>query len=222
MRKPVLVFDFDNTLTAGDVLDEIVEKFSPNEEWKVWEREWAEGRLPARECLRLQVENLCVTRKRLFEHLLSVRLDPAFAGILRWARARQVEVLIVSDSFLPLITHILAHNEITDLPVFANDLEFSGQRMHPSFPFHDPAFPRSANAKAKHLAPYADNTVIFAGDGRSDLDAALAADIVFAKDALAKELTACGKPFHTFTTLEPLLAFLQSLERELPGFGKTS
>ena len=222
MRKPVLVFDFDNTLTAGDVLDEIVEKFSPNEEWKVWEREWAAGRLPARECLRLQVENLHVTRERLFEHLLSVRLDPAFAEILRWARARQVEVLIVSDSFLPLITHILAHNEITDLPVFANDLEFSGQRMHPSFPFHDPAFPRSANAKAKHLAPYADNTVIFAGDGRSDLDAALAADIVFAKDALAKELTACGKPFHTFTTLDPLPAFLQSLERELPGFGKAS
>src|SRR5437868_1435578 len=185
MRKPVLVFDFDNTLTVGDVLDEVIERFSPNEDWKAWEREWVEGRLPAIECLRLQVANLRVSRERLFEHLLGVRLDPAFAGVLRWARARQVETFIVSDSFTPLIRHILASNAIADVPVFANDLEFAGDRMIPSFPFHDPAFPRSANAKAKHLAPYADNTIIFAGDGRSDLDAALAADIVFAKDSLA-------------------------------------
>ena len=152
MRKPVLVFDFDNTLTIGDVLDEIVEKFSPNEDWKAWEREWVEGRLAGRECLRLQVENLRVSRETLFAHLLAVRLDPAFAGILRWARARQVELFIVSDSFTPLIHQILANNAIADVPIYANGLEFSGDRMVPSFPFHDPAFPRSANAKAAAVA----------------------------------------------------------------------
>lgn len=222
MRKPVLAFDFDNTLTAGDVLDEIVAKFSPNEDWKTWEREWVEGRLPARECLRLQVENLRVTREKLFEHLDSVRLDPAFMGILRWARARQVEVLIVSDSFLPLIQRILLANSVEGVPVFANGLEFSGDRMKPSFPYHDAAFPRSANAKAKHLAPYAGNTVIFAGDGRSDLDAALASDVVFAKDSLAKELTSLGVPFHAFTALVPMLEFLQSLEQDFPRLRKAS
>ena len=222
MRKPVLVFDFDNTLTPGDVLDEIVEKFSPNEDWKVWEREWVEGRLAARECLRFQVENLRVSRETLFEHLLAVRIDRAFAGILRWARARQVEVFIVSDSFAPLITHILASNAIAGVPVFANDLEFSGDRMVPSFPFLDPAFPRSANAKAKHLAPYADHTIIFTGDGRSDLDAALAADIVFAKDALANELATRGKRFHAIRTLKPLLPFLRTLEQGLPRLKKAS
>jgi 2-hydroxy-3-keto-5-methylthiopentenyl-1-phosphate phosphatase len=222
MRKPVLAFDFDNTLTDGDVLDEVVEKFSPNEDWKVWEREWFEGRLPARECLRLQVENLRVSRERLFEHLLSVRVDPAFGGILAWARARRIEVLIVSDSFLPLIERILANNDIGGVPVYANGLEFSGDRMRVSFPFHDPAFPRSANAKAKHLAPYVDNTIIFAGDGRSDLDAAMASDIVFAKDSLAKELTARGEPFHAFTTLEPMLAFLKALEPESSLLRKAS
>ena len=193
-----------------------------NEDWKVWEREWVEGRLAARECLRFQVENLRVSRETLFEHLLAVRIDRAFAGILRWARARQVEVFIVSDSFAPLITHILASNAIADVPVFANDLEFSGDRMVPSFPFHDPAFPRSANAKAKHLAPYADHTIIFTGDGRSDLDAALAADIVFAKDALANELATRGKRFHAFRTLKPLLPFLRTLEQGLPRLKKAS
>ena len=143
MRKPVLVFDFDNTLTDGDILDLVVERFSPNDDWQAWERDWAEGRLAARDCLRMQVENLSVTREDLLEFLRPVRIDPVFSQILVWARARAVEVLIVSDSFEPFIRHILANNAIPDVPVIANGLEFFGDHLAPSFPHHDPAFPRS-------------------------------------------------------------------------------
>jgi 2,3-diketo-5-methylthio-1-phosphopentane phosphatase len=216
MRKPVLVFDFDNTLTPGDILDQVVVRFSPNDRWRHWESEWVAGRLPARECLRLQVENLRVTREALFDFLLSIRVDPAFPAILAWARARRVEVIIVSDSFLPMIRHILDNNAIQGVPVYANDLEFSGERLHPAFPFHDPAFPRSANAKARHLAPYRDNTIVYAGDGRSDLDAALESDVIFAKDSLASELAGRSVPFRSFSTLDPMLAYLESMEEKWP------
>ncbi len=210
MRKPVLVFDFDNTLTEGDVLDDVIERFSPNDAWRAWEREWAEGRMSARECLKLQVENLRVTREMLFEHLSSVRVDPAFARILEWARDRQVDTIIVSDSFEPLIRHILGNNAIEGVPVFANALAFDGDRLKPSFPHYDPAFPRSANAKAKHLAPYSGCTIVFAGDGRSDLDAALASDVVFAKDSLARDLEARGMAFRPFNRLGTVLEYLES------------
>lgn len=222
MRKPVLVFDFDNTLTTGDVLDQVVERFSPNADWQHWEAEWVAGRLPARECLRLQVENLRVTREDLFEYLRGIRVDPVFSRILEWARPRGVETIIVSDSFLPLILHILENNAIEGVPVFANDLAFSGDRLHPSFPFHDPAFPRSANAKPLHLAPYKGRTIVYAGDGRSDLDAALVSDVVFAKDSLARELAARSVAFHPFSTLEPMLAFLQSLDANRAEAGEAS
>lgn len=211
MPEPVLVFDFDNTLTEGDVLDDIVEKFSPNEDWREWEREWVAGRLPAIDCLRLQVENLRVAHADLLEDLRRIRVDPAFAKIVHWARAREVEVMIVSDSFQPLILHILENNAITGVPVFANGLEFSGERLHPSFPFHDPKFPRSANSKARHFARHRDRSVIFTGDGLSDVDAALASDIVFAKDSLARYLASHSVPFQPFDTLEPVLEYLRSL-----------
>ena len=214
MRKPVLVFDFDNTITVGDVVDEIVEKFSPNTDWREWERAWMEGRLGAIECLSLQIGNLRVSRAELLEYLSSVRIDPAFAIILDWARARQIEVVIVSDSFLPLILRILENNAIDGVPVFANGLEFSGEQLRAKFPFHDPAFPRSANSKAGHLAPYRDHTIIFVGDGRSDLDAALASDIVFAKDALATDLAARSVAFRPFVTLDPILEYLETLDQE--------
>jgi len=76
--KPVLFFDFDNTLTEGDILDEVIEIFSPDERWRDWEHAWAEGRLAARDCLRLQIENLRVTREALFAYLGRVRVDPVF------------------------------------------------------------------------------------------------------------------------------------------------
>jgi len=162
LLKPVLFFDFDNTLMQGDILDEVVEKYSPNEAWRDWENAWAQGHLPARDCLRLQVGNMRVSRERLFEDLTRVRIDPAFAEIVEWAKLRQVGINIVSDSFVPLIRHILRSNGIDGIPVFANDLRFlANDRLVASFPFYDPACERSANAKARHLMPYRANRIIF-------------------------------------------------------------
>jgi len=210
MLMPVLFFDFDNTLTDGDILDQVIEEFSPNEKWRDWEFSWEQGRLPARDCLRLQVENLRVTREELLARLSRVRVDPAFSAILAWARGRGVDVNIVSDSFVPMIRHILSVNGIEAVPVFANDLDFAADRLIPAFPHYDPACGRSANAKARHLVPYRRNQIVFAGDGHSDLDAALGADVVFAKSTLARELGALSVPFRPFDTLAPVLNYLQS------------
>jgi 2,3-diketo-5-methylthio-1-phosphopentane phosphatase len=212
LLKPALFFDFDNTLTQGDVLDNLIERYSPNEYWRDWENAWAKGDLPARDCLRLQVENMRVTRTRLLEDVAQVRIDPSFAEIVVWARRHEIEVQIVSDSFLPLIRHMLAANGIAGIPVLANGLRFEApDRLLPSFPYYDPACTCSANAKARHLAPYRDQRLIFAGDGHSDLDAALAADVVFAKATLANELDARGVAFYPFDSLEPVLAFLETV-----------
>jgi 2,3-diketo-5-methylthio-1-phosphopentane phosphatase len=215
-HKPVLFFDFDNTLTEGDLLDELIELYSPNEEWRDWEHAWAQGELPARDCLRLQIENMRVSRETLFAHLTRVRIDPAFVDIVAWARHRAVPVNIVSDSFLPFIRHVLRSNGIEGIPIFANELSFhGGDRLVPLFPYYDPSCERSANAKARHLAPHRGERIIFTGDGHSDLDAALAADVVFAKAALAKELDERGVAFYPFETLEAVLAYLETTETAL-------
>ncbi len=208
MRKPVLCFDFDNTITRGDLLDLLIEKYSPDDRWRAWEAAWSRGELSTRDCLRMQVESMQVSREELFAHLDTVRIDPAFARIVDWASSLSVDVIIVSDSFQPIIERVLRANAIEGVPVHANSLAFSAGRLVPAFPFSDPAFPRSANSKVRHLAPYREHTKIFAGDGRSDLDAALASDVVFAKDALAKELEARAVAFRRFDTLDPMLAYL--------------
>jgi 2-hydroxy-3-keto-5-methylthiopentenyl-1-phosphate phosphatase len=208
-RSPALFFDFDNTLTQGDVLDVVIEAFSPNDAWRTWEREWDSGRLSARECLQRQVENLRVSRAALFDFLSAVRIDATFATIVDWSRLWGFSLAIVSDSFEPLIHRILENNGIHGVPVYANRLDFSGNRLIPRFPYADPGCANSANAKARHLLPFREHCVVFAGDGRTDLDAALAADVVFAKDRLAAELGSLGVPFQRFDTLAPVMAYLR-------------
>ena len=216
--EPVLFFDFDNTLTDGDVLDQVIERFSIDEKWRDWENDWEAGRLSAQECLRRQVGNLRVSREALLDYLRQVRIDPAFSVIVELAARHRVGVNIVSDSFLPLILHILGNNGIQGVPVVANELSFEGDRLRPAFPHADPACLRSANAKAKHLLPYRNHRIIFAGDGHSDLDAALAADVVFAKSTLAKEMRMRAATFLPFETLEPVLRYFRAeLGRRLPG-----
>jgi 2-hydroxy-3-keto-5-methylthiopentenyl-1-phosphate phosphatase len=207
-----LFFDFDNTLTSGDLLDEVIATFSPDERWREWEDAWTHGRISARDCLREQVGALRVTRETLLRHLATARIDPAFPKILAWAKRRGVRITIVSDSFLPLIEHVLHVNGIYGVRVLANELRFCGDRLVPSFPHYDPAFPRSANAKARHVARSEARRIVFAGDGYSDLDAALAAHVVFAKARLASELAARGVPFRPFETLAPVLSFLEASE----------
>src|SRR5438046_4059981 len=119
LLKPVLFFDFDNTLMQGDILDEVIEKYSPNEAWRDWENAWARGQLPARDCLRLQVGNMRVSRERLLEDLARVRIDPAFAEIVERAKLRQVGIKVVGESFVPLIWLVMTHNGIDDNPVYA-------------------------------------------------------------------------------------------------------
>jgi len=219
MPGPVLFFDFDNTLTRGDVLDQAIEEFSPDDAWRHWEDEWAKGRLGARDCLQRQVASMRVPRATLLEYFSRVRVDPVFADIVGWARPRGVEVIIVSDNFEPLIRTALHGNGIAGVPVFANGLAFEGEdRLVPSFPFHDPACGRAANAKARHLAPYREQRIVFAGDGRSDIDPALVADVVFAKSTLARELAAKSIAYRPFDTLAPVLEFLRSdaKERAIP------
>ena len=71
---------------------------------------------------------------------------PSFDRIVASLQALEDDETLMVQSGKPvgiLRTHcdaprvLIASNSIPGVPVFANDLEFSGDRMHPAFPHHD-------------------------------------------------------------------------------------
>ena len=209
-RPPVVFFDFDNTISTGDVLDSIIERFAVGDRWQELERDWQAGRISTRDCLDGQLRSLRLTWRELREHLRGVTLDPAFLPILEFLRAEQIEHLIVSDNFTVIVAEILAQQGLSGVPLYANDLLLKDGAAIPSFPHSNPDHPGCAHCKRLHLLGRPDKFTIYVGDGRSDLCPAVIADLVFAKDSLLRDLTKMGHPCEPITDLSAVLDFLQS------------
>ena len=61
--------DFDNTMTTSDVLDDIIRRFSINEQWMVLQKAWEEDQIGTKECLEGQLKNVRVTKDALHKFL---------------------------------------------------------------------------------------------------------------------------------------------------------
>jgi 2-hydroxy-3-keto-5-methylthiopentenyl-1-phosphate phosphatase len=212
---PALFFDFDNTVTRGDVLDRVIERFSVGEAWREWEARWQEGRMSTVECLTRQVGDLRVTSDELFAFLAHVEIDPHFERIVAWASERATPLQVLSDNFKPLIEAILDRHGLGTVTVVANELAFDGDRLEPRFPWRDPACPRCAHCKARHLRASAARPRIFVGDGLSDVCPSLIAEEVFAKDSLAETLSRRRIAFRGYKALDEVLAWLEECEHRL-------
>jgi len=213
-REGFRVFiDFDNTITVGDVLDGVIERFSPDEGWRTLEAEWEEGRIGARVCLDGQLRGLRASWPEFERHLDGVALDPGFNALLELVRRERGQLTVVSDNFDLFVGHILRRSGLADVAFHANHLELAGDRVIPSFPFTNPNCPDCAHCKKTHFIPPNDDgrRVVYIGDGRSDLCPARHADIVFAKASLLAHLHEERIPCMAFDGLTDVTRALQKL-----------
>src|SRR5437016_3304830 len=75
-------FDFDNTMTTSDVLDDLISRFSINNHWEALEKAWHEGKIGTKECLEGQLRNVRISKNALHNFLKKVELDPHFHQLL--------------------------------------------------------------------------------------------------------------------------------------------
>ena len=187
-RHYVIFFDFDNTITTYDILDDIIKRFSKDDAWVSLERKWVAGHIGSRECLDGQIRRVQVSKKDLGKYLSKIKVDPAFKKILRLCDAKKIKKYILSDDFDFVLKTVLKANGIQGLSVHCNKLVFSGDRLIPKFPFLNTACHKCAHCKKGNLISKIGKAAItiYVGDGLSDICPAECADIVFAKGTLAK------------------------------------
>ena len=190
MRNIHFFLDFDGTISTGDVVDLVLERFA-DKRWKDVEKEWAEGQIGSRECLRRQIELVKASPEDLQKLVSHVRLDPHFLAFLKKAEDLGVLVTIVSDGFDLLIEQVLRQNVhdrqwiVKGIPIFSNKLRKTGKGFEAVFPT-DPCEHGCANCKAAVMRKLVavDDNVFFVGDGWSDRFAAEKAHLTFAKGRL--------------------------------------
>ena len=138
---------------------------------------------PFPECIKLLCQN--------------IKLDPYFKDFYQWSRENKVPVIVLSSGMTPIIRSLLVHlvgreaeeieivsNDVVDKPGKTKDQEDGWQlQYHDESAFgHDKSL--TIRPYAKHFANRPNDprpTMLYAGDGVSDLSAARETDLLFAK-----------------------------------------
>ncbi len=192
--------DFDGTITDVDTFDALVRAVAGDAAWDAIDGPLAAGQITLREALSRQAAELRLSRTETLAFMEShARVDPAFKDFVAAVRAHGASIRVVSSGIATIIHDALARAGV-EVDVLANDVDFAPggwtmQFVDPSDNGHDKAaHVRAARARGSRTA--------YAGDGVSDYEAALAADIRFAKAgrSLERYLTANGAPFTAFTS----------------------
>lgn len=215
LKDCAVFFDFDNTITAFDVLDSIVENFSINKKWQDFEAAWKKGRIGSKDCLSGQLKSVRVDKKALDRYLAGIKVDPYFKKIISLLRKNGVKPVILSDSFSYFIRSILRNNGIKGIKIFSNVIKLSRGRLVPSFPHQHKSCAICGNCKTNHLhkGRSCEKVIIYIGDGLSDLCPSKSSDIVFAKGSLKKYLLKEGKPFISFNGLRNVYNFIRRMDK---------
>jgi 2-hydroxy-3-keto-5-methylthiopentenyl-1-phosphate phosphatase len=198
--------DFDGTITTGDVGVHLLERLGADG-WRDIDAEYDAGEIGSRVCLLDEWDLLPHDADLLRAIAAEVPLDPDLDGLVAGLRAAGAEVSIVSDGFGFYATERCAH---LGIPVLTNAVDWSAGRLE--FPNEDRCCACSSCGTCKQ-APIKDarhrgRSTVMVGDGTSDRKAALLADVVFAKGALARWCGANAVPFGRFETLGEVRAAL--------------
>jgi 2,3-diketo-5-methylthio-1-phosphopentane phosphatase len=206
-------FDFDNTMTTSDVLDDIIRRFSVNDEWIDLEKAWDQEKIGTKECLEGQLGGVRITKKALHKFLKGVELDPHFHQLLSLLVREGIKPVILSDNFTYIVEWILRYHGIKDLKVYGNNLRFWRNHVIPSFPYDNPFCINCAHCKKIHLTKdkTEDKLIVYVGDGHSDFCPARVSDIVFAKDNLLRFMVKEELPYIAYKDLGDVYRYFQEL-----------
>jgi 2,3-diketo-5-methylthio-1-phosphopentane phosphatase len=213
---PLAVFcDFDGTFSVQDVGATLAQRHAPERRPSAWAR-FERGEIQAWDYNLEILNGLPVAVDELEAFLCSVELDPGARDLLGWCEARDVPFRILSDGFDWNLNRLQVIHRVR-FAYSANHLRYRAGRWVIRAGSPDPGCGcGTGTCKARAIRTWREDhphaKVVHIGNGRvSDTCGALAADLAFAKDSLATELSRRGAAFEPFETLHDVLPVLERL-----------
>ena len=214
------LFDFDGTISPADMGHVIFDAFA-DPAWREIDEEWIRGDITTSERARRQFELVCTDEQALLNLVDKHEVDSGFGPLVADLRARGVEVQVVSDGFDFYVGRMLAKAGLSDVPFQSNHLEFLNGAIALEFPHQRPGQDPRGGWKGEVVRSVATTgrRVAYAGDGMSDLLAARAADLLFARDRLAICCDADDIPYHSFSCMENIHRWVRRNDLGHPRVG---
>ena len=170
----------------------------------------------------LILDRLPLPQSELEAFLETVELDPGAHALVDWCGRRRVPFRVLSDGFDYNLNRLQTLHDVS-FAYDANHLRYEDETWRIRGGHRNPDCQcGTGTCKRGRIdafrAEYPDATIVHIGNGRvSDLCGALAADVAFAKDTLAEELTRRGQAFEAFSTLDEVIPRLEALLAPIGG-----
>ena len=194
LLRRVVFCDFDGTITAIETFAGMLKEFAPDLSAKIMPEMYAR-RLTLREGVRQLLESIPSKRyPEILEYASDKEIRPGLEELLDFLDNQGVPFVIISGGIRGMVEKVLSRQNLLAraASISAVELDTSGDylRVHSEFEGETELV-----AKVQVMATYPAQETIAIGDSVTDINMALKADLVFARDRLIDYMEAQNKPY---------------------------
>jgi 2-hydroxy-3-keto-5-methylthiopentenyl-1-phosphate phosphatase len=204
----IVFCDFDGTITIEETFVALLRQFTPDLADRLMPEMYAQ-RLTLRQGVRQLLESIPSAKyPELIEFAKPQAIRPGFAEFLDFLDREQVPFVLISGGVTVVVETVLGQLIHRMTGVHAVELDTTGPYLKPISEFEGGT---ELVAKVDVIAQYSCDEAIVIGDSITDLNMALKAPVVFARDRLAIYLQAAETPYHPW---EDFHAIRQTLAQQ--------
>ncbi|MBN2282711.1 MAG: MtnX-like HAD-IB family phosphatase [Deltaproteobacteria bacterium] len=194
--KTLVISDFDGTIAANDMGHDVITRYA-GDGWEEINRAYCAGEIGSRHAYEMIAALFSVSREEITRYVMArVQVDPYFKDFHRFCKEKGFSFIIVSDGLDFYIRAVLETIGLETIPVYSNCAVFhENGNISVRFPHFNEECRRCGNCKLSILRKYREefDTVVYVGDGHSDVCPSREADFVFAKSILFEKCLENGK-----------------------------
>jgi 2-hydroxy-3-keto-5-methylthiopentenyl-1-phosphate phosphatase len=198
----LIACDFDGTITQRDTLHLIVESYGTRGLWDAIEPRLRAGELTLEQAMQEEFASVRATPEQVAELVLrDAGMRHGFREFVDWSRERGHRLVVLSSGFRSVIEVLLGHWGLDHLEVESHEARFSPEGCVLVWADRGERCDECGRRCKRHdvrARLSGRERLVYIGDGVSDRCAARMADLVFARDNLARDLAADGVPFVPF------------------------
>ena len=207
--------DFDDTAAVQNVAELLLNRFGAPD-WMDVRQRFRDGHIELKEYQEITFRTIRADRAPMQAYVKEhASLRPYFQEVWGFCQANGFPMAVVSQGLDFYIQALLDKEGLGRVPIYAVNTEFQNGEISYQYEYNYPGKEPEGNSKGFVVKSFQQRGchVFFAGDGRSDLEAAQVADTVFAHSTLAKFCDDEGIPYNHFQDFGAMLVSVQQFSK---------
>ncbi len=216
--KPAVLCDFDDTPAIENVAELLLERFG-TDGWREARRQHGEKLITLKEYQERAFNTVKVDRETMKTFVKEkATLRPYFKDLWYYCQSKGIPLAIASLGLDFYVEALLEREGLSAIPHYAATTCFTTHGIQYSYQYTWEGCWQPGNCKCRILKQYRSrgHSIVFAGDGRSDICPAEKSDVVFARRFLADDYRQRGLSFHELTDFQGVLKMVQDLMASRP------